>query len=57
MKGKKVLAGLTCAALLAAPGAAMAESTDVTLIVNNGLHQRCGAHDDSAAVGERGARL
>ena len=36
MKGKKVLAGLTCAALLAAPGAAMAESTDVTLIVNNG---------------------
>ena len=35
MKGKKIYAGLTCAALLAAPGAAMAESTDVDLIVNN----------------------
>ena len=33
MKGKKLFAGLTCAALLAAPGAAMAESTDVQLIV------------------------
>ena len=35
MKGKKLFAGLTCAALLAAPGAAMAESTDVQLIVND----------------------
>ena len=35
MKGKKIFAGLTCAALLAAPGTAMAESTDVDLIVNN----------------------
>ena len=33
MKNKKLFAGLTCAALLAAPGAAMADSTDVTLIV------------------------
>lgn len=36
MKGKKLLAGLTCAAVLAVPTAAMAESTDVQLIVNNG---------------------
>ena len=35
MKGKKLFAGLTCAALLAVPGAAMAESTDVQLIVND----------------------
>ena len=36
MKNKKLFAGLTCAALLAAPTTAMAESTDVQLIVNNG---------------------
>lgn len=32
---KKLFAGLTCAALLAMPGAAMADSTDVHLIINN----------------------
>ena len=35
MKGKKFFTGLTCAALLAAPSAALADSTDVNLIVNN----------------------
>ena len=35
MKSKKLLAGLTCAALLATPTAAMAESTDVHLLINN----------------------
>ncbi len=35
MKKQKLFAGLTCAALLAAPNAAMADSTDVQLIVNN----------------------
>ena len=36
MKSKQLFAGLTCAALLAAPSAALADSTDVNLIVNNG---------------------
>lgn len=36
MKSKKLMAGLTCAALLLAPSAALADSTDVQLIVNNG---------------------
>lgn len=35
MKSKKLLAGLTCAAVLAVPNAAMAESTDVTLYVGD----------------------
>lgn len=35
MKNKKLLADLTCAAFLAAPSAAMAESTDVQLIVGS----------------------
>ena len=35
MKNRKLFAGLTCAALLAAPSAALADSTDVNLIVNN----------------------
>ena len=34
MKGKKILCGLTCAALLAAPGAVLADAPDVNLIVN-----------------------
>ena len=34
MKGKKLLCGLTCAALLAAPGAVLADAPDVNLIVN-----------------------
>lgn len=36
MKRKRIIAGLTCAALLTAPTAAMAESTDVNLCVNHG---------------------
>ncbi|MDO4281750.1 MAG: copper amine oxidase N-terminal domain-containing protein [Peptococcaceae bacterium] len=36
MKSKKLLATLTCAAVLAAPGAAFADSTDLQLIVNSG---------------------
>lgn len=36
MKRKRIIAGLTCAALLTAPTAAMAESTDVNLMVNHG---------------------
>lgn len=35
MKSKKLLAGLTCAAVLAVPNAAMADSTDVTLYVGD----------------------
>ena len=35
MKGKKVLSGLVCAAVLAAPGAAWADSTDVHLRINS----------------------
>lgn len=35
MKRKKILAGLACIALLAAPGAALAESMDVGLRINN----------------------
>ena len=35
MKGKKFLCGLTCAAVLAVPTAALADSTDVNLIVNS----------------------
>lgn len=35
MKSKKLLAGLTCAAVLAVPNVAMAESTDVTLYVGD----------------------
>ena len=34
MKSKKLLCGLTCAALLAAPGAVLADAPDVNLIVN-----------------------
>lgn len=36
MKSKKLLAVATCAALLAAPAAAMADSTDVNLYIGNG---------------------
>lgn len=39
MKSKKLLAGLTCAAVLAVPNAAMAESTDVTLYVGDEVVQ------------------
>lgn len=35
MKTKKWLCGLTCAAVLAVPGAAFADATDINLIVNN----------------------
>ena len=35
MKGKKLLSGLVCAAVLAAPGAALADSSDVHLLINN----------------------
>ena len=37
MKLKKILAGLTCLALLAAPGAAFADSNNVSLVVNKSL--------------------
>lgn len=39
MKSKKLLAGLTCAAVLAVPNAAMADSTDVTLYVGDEVVQ------------------
>ncbi len=35
MKGKKLFSGLMCAALLAAPSAALADSSDVHLLINN----------------------
>lgn len=35
MKGKKIFSGLMCAALLAAPSAALADSSDVHLLINN----------------------
>lgn len=35
MKGKKLFSGLMCAALLAAPGAALADSSDVHLWINS----------------------
>lgn len=35
MKGKKLFSGLMCAALLAAPSAALADSSDVHFLINN----------------------
>ena len=35
MKGKKIFSGLMCAAVLAAPSAALADSSDVHLLINN----------------------
>lgn len=35
MKGKKIFSGLMCAALLAAPSVALADSSDVHLLINN----------------------